>query len=151
MTLHSFYRILSIFIVTSSLFLACDDPPIDVGNPLQCSLEDGSIYAVGDTFIAPDGCNTCLCVEGGIPSCTKMACPNDCSDIDCEAEGQCEMTEVCQLDLTTCSEGAYCVGPNTCRNVRCTADTTCKMIQVQCITTPCYPLPQCVPNIPSLQ
>src|SRR3989344_4066577 len=29
---------------------------------------------LGETFPSSDGCNTCICMEGGI-ACTKMACP----------------------------------------------------------------------------
>jgi hypothetical protein len=34
----------------------------------------GVTYAVGDSFPAEDGCNTCTCTEDGVWACTMMAC-----------------------------------------------------------------------------
>jgi hypothetical protein len=38
---------------------------------------NGRKYSVGETYTAPDGCNTCACVRGGEITCTVMACPRD--------------------------------------------------------------------------
>lgn len=35
-------------------------------------------YAVGESFPADDGCNTCSCTSGGLVACTDMACPGGC-------------------------------------------------------------------------
>ena len=40
----------------------------------------GEKYCPGDTFIAPDGCNSCSCSAIGIASCTKKACIDDTSE-----------------------------------------------------------------------
>lgn len=34
----------------------------------------GKHYAVGEGFVAPDGCNSCSCTKDGV-ACTAMACP----------------------------------------------------------------------------
>ena len=39
--------------------------------------KDGKIYANGETFDAPDGCNTCTCTAGTI-TCTEKTCPVTC-------------------------------------------------------------------------
>lgn len=33
-----------------------------------------------------------------------------------------------------------------CANVRCAAGTHCELVQVQCVTTPCDPVPECKPD-----
>jgi hypothetical protein len=49
----------------------CDDPP----DPGACTV-NGRVYANGDGGVpAPDGCNTCTCVDGEVTSCTEIACP----------------------------------------------------------------------------
>ncbi|HEY5957286.1 MAG TPA: hypothetical protein VIV60_12060 [Polyangiaceae bacterium] len=40
---------------------------------ITCSY-NGINYAVGNTFKASDGCNTCSCTASGLAVCTKMAC-----------------------------------------------------------------------------
>jgi hypothetical protein len=42
------------------------------GGGADCEV-DGTTYADGDTFEAPDGCNTCTC-DDGAAACTEMAC-----------------------------------------------------------------------------
>ena len=39
---------------------------------------DGVTYALGESFPAPDGCNTCLCALGG-PTCTQIGCGTGCN------------------------------------------------------------------------
>ena len=41
---------------------------------------NGRKYSVGETYNAPDGCNTCACVRDGEIACTVMACPRDESE-----------------------------------------------------------------------
>lgn len=50
---------------------------------------DGKYHAVGDTYPATDGCNTCTCQAGGRSSCTKKPCtPTDraCRKTGCSGE-----------------------------------------------------------------
>ncbi len=35
---------------------------------------EGTTYEAGDSFADSDGCNTCMCDEDGLVSCTTMAC-----------------------------------------------------------------------------
>lgn len=44
--------------------------------PQTCTL-NGVEYAFGETFDAPDGCNECVCAEGGAISCTEIGCSNE--------------------------------------------------------------------------
>jgi hypothetical protein len=64
----------------------CAPPPTDVEDNRvavcesgQCTLVDGcdyggTVYRVGATFTAADGCNTCNCGAGGVVGCTKKLC-----------------------------------------------------------------------------
>lgn len=66
---------------------ACDDGNLqdDDGCSSACRLEQktgggeslGCPEGIepGESFRAPDGCNTCLCGKDGLAACTKMACP----------------------------------------------------------------------------
>jgi hypothetical protein len=47
---------------------------VDAGAAGGCSY-GGKRYAVGDSFPATDGCNTCSCGANGSVGCTKKACP----------------------------------------------------------------------------
>lgn len=50
---------------------------IDISfSPATCTI-DGMVYQAGDSFTAPDGCNTCTCSENGQAACTLMACADD--------------------------------------------------------------------------
>lgn len=48
---------------------------------------------------------------------------------------------------TRADEVRDCTRPS-CATLRCERGTHCEMIQPYCITTPCYPIPQCVPDNP---
>lgn len=41
-----------------------------------------------------------------------------------------------------------CEEPPTCDDVTCGADQHCEMLQIECITTPCNPIPTCMNNPP---
>ncbi|MBL8683745.1 MAG: hypothetical protein JNK05_31525 [Myxococcales bacterium] len=44
--------------------------------PQTCALSDGRRIEVGQTTIAPDGCNSCICQSDGTLACTEIACPD---------------------------------------------------------------------------
>lgn len=46
----------------------------DAGAAGGC-LYNGKTYAVGASYPASDGCNTCSCVSTGMSICTALACP----------------------------------------------------------------------------
>lgn len=75
---------------------------------LSSTCEGG--YQEGESFIGPDGCNTCVCGEGGNIACTKKACPDRRT---CFSSTQCGEGEYCTTDdgecLNPCPEGANCI------------------------------------------
>ena len=78
-----------------TLLFACEDNKEEA----TCTF-NGTEYAVGESFDADDGCNTCSCaqIEGEDPSisCTAMEC-GDLEIIDCTIleQEECESTEGC--------------------------------------------------------
>ncbi len=42
---------------------------------------DGVTHEVGDSFLAPDGCNTCSCTSSGQVACTERACVAGCGGL----------------------------------------------------------------------
>jgi hypothetical protein len=70
------HRTATLFLVPLAAFLSLGaddcDPPSDPG---VCEV-GGRVYGNGDTGVpAPDGCNTCTCVDGRLDFCTERACP----------------------------------------------------------------------------
>ena len=60
---------------------AIEDTTVPVCDAGACKLGcsyDGKGHAVGASFPATDGCNTCTCGEGGSVGCTKIACLPKC-------------------------------------------------------------------------
>jgi hypothetical protein len=49
------------------------------GNKSGC-IVDGVVVEIGGSFLAEDGCNTCVCLEAGHTTCTRMAC-TPCMDL----------------------------------------------------------------------
>ena len=47
------------------------------GSPTGCEVA-GRTYDIGESFPAPDGCNSCSCQEDGSTMCTAMACIVTC-------------------------------------------------------------------------
>ena len=74
-----------------------------------CVGVNGDMFCPGDSYIAPDGCNTCTCSGGpdGLAACTQMACPPPEGDTVkmCTTEDGEEYAAMCKgLD------GVFCVG-----------------------------------------
>lgn len=44
--------------------------------PTTCATPDGRRIAVGQTTLAADGCNSCVCQPDGTLACTEIACPD---------------------------------------------------------------------------
>ena len=58
--------------------VACG-PTVDNQNQVDGSCQLGNqSYDVGDSFTAPDGCNTCTCEPDGAIACTEIACLTGC-------------------------------------------------------------------------
>jgi len=49
-----------------------------------CKDVDGTLHKLGDSYIGPDACNKCKCIESG-SACTKKLCPEDISSRNAEA------------------------------------------------------------------
>lgn len=63
----------------------CTPPPCEA----TCEAE-GKTYVAGETFPAPDSCNTCTCVAGtyhGEAQCTEMACDPACEGFSDDPSG----------------------------------------------------------------
>jgi len=74
------YLVLVTFI---SLCIA-DDRNDNVEVIPTCKDVDGALHKIGDSYIGPDACNQCKCLEGG-SACTKRFCPKDISSRSAEA------------------------------------------------------------------
>ena len=80
------------------------------------SSEDGTPacdgHALGESYRAPDGCNTCTCTANG-PACTKMACKS------CTSSNDCASGELCSTErgdcFSNCPPGQMC--PAVCMGV----------------------------------
>jgi hypothetical protein len=46
------------------------------GQACGCVTADGTTVPPGSTFMAPDGCNVCVCGSDGQIACTEIACGN---------------------------------------------------------------------------
>lgn len=95
---------------------------------------DGGL-AVGDTFDAGDGCNSCICQEDLSIFCTKLDCSaqntceggytagdsfladDGCNTCTCEQGGLIACTEMACTDVTTCFSSDDCNAPQVCSTV----------------------------------
>ncbi|MFZ5897007.1 MAG: hypothetical protein ACOY0T_38470 [Myxococcota bacterium] len=59
----------------------------------------GKHYAVGDSFPASDGCNSCYCAANNVVSCTLKAC-NACVDLQTRATKAVELAKACNPALS---------------------------------------------------
>lgn len=85
----------------------------EVGAPARCEV-DGEWIPAGASFLAPDGCSTCVCDEGGLAACTAQACPKPCG-----ALSECGEGEFCRFALAaSCGSagqtGSCSVAPESC-------------------------------------
>ena len=113
-----------------TLLFACEDNKEEA----TCTF-NGTEYAVGESFDADDGCNTCSCaqIEGEDPSisCTAMEC-GDLEIIDCTIleQEECESTEGCTpiwaSPVMLDNENQCFLWANTIEGVGCmVSDQTC--------------------------
>jgi hypothetical protein len=64
----------------------CAPPPASACVEGVCGFQDAAPvscgeHAVGESWLADDGCNTCTCTEGGLEACTDRACVDSCEEI----------------------------------------------------------------------
>ena len=108
-----------------SFIFACQDK----NEPATCDYNENN-YAVGDSFDAGDGCNSCSCDEYNgetLVTCTEMDCSSiessACADLsinDCEETDSCTVIYASKLALDTedeCFAWANSVETVGCMNV----------------------------------
>lgn len=95
--------------------------------------------------------------------CKKAPCPPQptcklltCKTLECSEGTHCEEIfppcapppddEATPLPRPECQPRVTCVSDNPCILVDCGPGTHCEVVEVQCITTPCPPLAECVPD-----
>jgi hypothetical protein len=89
---------------------------------------DGVVYRDGATLKDPFSCNSCMCADGEVTSCTERGCPEPCPEgtaagsscVECGPADECLVREhgcfpVC---MDTCADGRPCIQgvcvPNIC-------------------------------------
>jgi hypothetical protein len=92
----------------------CPPPVCDTatGQDCACIGPDGRPIAPGESFPAPDGCNTCYCDANGGIACTEMAC-------------ECPLDFVCADGSQPQGANCECPPPPTCDN---TAGLPCECV-----------------------
>ena len=88
------------------------DTTAAVDTASSACVHDGISYPAGATFPAGDGCNTCMCVDGAVVSCSRRAC--GCARDDAFHPIGESWTEGCLVCACEADEA-----------VRCTAGTDC--------------------------
>lgn len=90
----------------------CDDGNTEKGDGCSPTCQKEVLCPgreLGESFPAPDGCNTCTCTERGIV-CTEKTCKEDRF---CLSSAQCEEGEVCSTELgecrSPCPPNAVCI------------------------------------------
>lgn len=132
------FLLLSAFVAGMASFVACGGETVHVGSNQQalkktdggasgdggkCSFDDvpvssdGTVathaeYSVGETFVSPDGCNTCSCTASGIV-CTQLGCTNDPAP-GTPGTGTGGDDVACSQEAKECPDGTYVarIGPN---------------------------------------
>merc|ERR1711874_537400 len=79
----------------------------------QCRDVAGRTHKLGDSYIGPDNCNTCICKEAG-NACTRKICPADATARNAEA-GKCV-----DKDGILHEEGESYTHVDGCNDCRCT-------------------------------
>ncbi|MBR9700323.1 hypothetical protein GOV11_00470 [Candidatus Woesearchaeota archaeon] len=102
-----------------------------------CIFEERT-YRSGESFPAPDGCNTCYCGVDGTVGCTEKACVNDAY---CEWGGEkykLGSTRDSDDGCNTCScreSGYWACTQRACVDLECKQNSDCP--EINCITEPC--------------
>jgi hypothetical protein len=78
------------------------------GATVQCEYA-GSLHAVGTTFPATDGCNSCSCDSNGQVLCTEIGCAPPCDAIETDYAKAYEAAKRCDptLDSLQCTKMAF--------------------------------------------
>lgn len=85
---------------------------VDVVVDLSTCHQNGESWDAGETFLAPDGCNSCACGEDGNITCTKTACFGGCIAPD-GSERQPGETFTIDCNTCVCDPGTLTVSCDT--------------------------------------
>ncbi|MDB4933001.1 MAG: hypothetical protein JWM10_5485 [Myxococcaceae bacterium] len=91
---------------------------VDTGPALVCDCPSGRC-AVGQSWRAPDGCNTCVCMAGGQVGCTLIGCVvPDAGPVErqCGSNADCSADEVCEYAMGCATTRGRCVS-NGCQSL----------------------------------
>ena len=88
--------------------------------PVTCEDGDGTVYNVGDSFDAGDGCNTCTCTDSGLIACTLMAC------VCTTPYTLCKNAKQCARSLGGKRNDWRCVDKKPCKPSVCSFDGSCE-------------------------
>jgi hypothetical protein len=139
---------------------ACEPVPTCVDNPVGCdTVRCGEGSYCDDISGKPEclplpSCELVDCRDGYVCQlvdvvCVRAPCPpqpecvpvDDPSDDPCAAV-RCRDGLICQV----VDGAAQCVGKDPCALVDCVEGTHCELVDVVCITAPCNPVAECVPD-----
>lgn len=121
----------------------CADLPCEQGQECRIWAPTGEAYCRDTCQICGED-ERCDFVQ---PSCVTAPCPpivqctpdsDPCEGVDCGPSGECAVDPDNGV--------AYC--RDVCTGVVCGAGTHCQLVPVSCITSPCPPVAQCVPDPP---
>jgi len=120
--------------------------------PAGCKLCEyrGVLHAVGDSFPAGDGCNTCSCQAGGFVACTRIAC-NLCSTLESEFHARLATAKTCNpaLSVEQCTVGVigalYCGCTTFVNGLESGAIEDLKQIEARYGESGCAPRVVCEP------
>lgn len=124
---HHLRNVLWASVTAATALLVGCGPTVDDEAADGCLVGD-DIYLPGETFTAPDGCNTCTCGDDGAAACTEMACTagcfydgeyydvgesidgyDDCNSCFCESDGSVACTTM--ACPTTCTYDGQVYNP----------------------------------------
>ncbi|EYB92111.1 hypothetical protein Y032_0198g1639 [Ancylostoma ceylanicum] len=81
--------------------------------------------------------------------CIASEAATSCANVLCAPKTECQMVYSSEcLHAGHCLAVPQCIPQNltnTCANVRCDSSRECKMVQHNCSSTPCNPMPHCLP------
>lgn len=129
---NSSVRNLLPMVVMAAAWLGCgdieleaDDPGLGINGIVKSHCEyEGKKYAPGDSFPAPDGCNTCGCNPDGTVACTAMFC-----EADAGTNGG-----TCSWNGTVYQPGDSVPSPDGCNTCGCNPDGSITCTAMYCDT-----------------
>eukprot|EP00117_Sycon_ciliatum_P031397 scpid3721/ scgid0121/ Sushi, von Willebrand factor type A, EGF and pentraxin domain-containing protein 1; CCP module-containing protein 22; Polydom; Selectin-like osteoblast-derived protein; Serologically defined breast cancer antigen NY-BR-38 len=120
----------------------CQAPPVlDNGSRLYQTTTVGSrvTWQCNPGYVlAGQPVSVCSIDRTWTPATPRCQVSNPCNSVQCQRFQECVEFEGRGVCRDTCSSG------------RCLMNETCSLLEVQCVTTPCFPVAQCSPMDPCL-